>query len=273
MPSKSSARLAALTVAAVCAASTITLTSPAHAESVRIHDIQGDTRTSPYAGQQVTDVAGIVTGVRTYGSPADSGSRIRRRTPTRHHEGVFDHDGLAPQGVAVGTPSRPGRCRSAPAAVLRHRATRSPGSADSAARSVPRRRSYAPSRPSPPARPPSRRRSSPATASASRPAGPAWRCSASSARSSPRPCRAGPPRGPSHGPLTSIFPATLLDRVAEFVPVRSISRRSSSGPLAPRAAPCSTAGSMWDPEPDPEAPAFAGAFTPFTSRVIGAPFP
>ncbi|MFJ5258879.1 endonuclease/exonuclease/phosphatase family protein [Streptomyces sp. NPDC088387] len=69
MPSKSSARLAALTVAAVCsAASTVALTSPAHADSVRVHDIQGSTRTSPYAGQQVTDVTGIVTGVRGYGS-------------------------------------------------------------------------------------------------------------------------------------------------------------------------------------------------------------
>ncbi|KUO03653.1 endonuclease/exonuclease/phosphatase family protein [Streptomyces caeruleatus] len=69
MPSKKSARLAALTVAAVCsAASTVVLTTPAHADSVRIHDVQGSTRISPYAGKQVTDVAGIVTGVRTYGS-------------------------------------------------------------------------------------------------------------------------------------------------------------------------------------------------------------
>ena len=68
MPSKS-ARLAALTVAAVCsAASTVVLTSPAHADGVRIHDIQGSTRTSPLAGKQVTDVNGTVTGVRTYGS-------------------------------------------------------------------------------------------------------------------------------------------------------------------------------------------------------------
>ncbi|MER6113846.1 endonuclease/exonuclease/phosphatase family protein [Streptomyces hirsutus] len=103
MPSKSSARLAALTVAAVCAASTITLTSPAHAESVRIHDIQGDTRTSPYAGQQVTDVAGIVTGVRTYGS--SRGFWIQDPAPDADpatSEGVFVHTGSTPQGVAVG---------------------------------------------------------------------------------------------------------------------------------------------------------------------------
>ncbi|WP_351225276.1 endonuclease/exonuclease/phosphatase family protein [Streptomyces sp. NPDC002133] len=35
---------------------------------VRIHDIQGTTRVSPLVGQQVTDVEGIVIGVRTYGS-------------------------------------------------------------------------------------------------------------------------------------------------------------------------------------------------------------
>ncbi|MFI8303500.1 endonuclease/exonuclease/phosphatase family protein [Streptomyces sp. NPDC085927] len=103
MPSKSSARLAALTVAAVCAASAITLTSPAHAESVRIHDIQGDTRISPYAGQQVTDVAGIVTGIRTYGS--SRGFWIQDPTPDADpatSEGVFVHTGSTPQGITVG---------------------------------------------------------------------------------------------------------------------------------------------------------------------------
>lgn len=40
----------------------------ASADPTRIHDIQGTTRISPLAGRQVTDVAGIVTGVRTYGS-------------------------------------------------------------------------------------------------------------------------------------------------------------------------------------------------------------
>jgi predicted extracellular nuclease len=40
----------------------------AAAAPVRIHDIQGPTRTSPLAGKQVADVEGIVTGVRTYGS-------------------------------------------------------------------------------------------------------------------------------------------------------------------------------------------------------------
>ncbi|MGW5209726.1 endonuclease/exonuclease/phosphatase family protein [Streptomyces sp. NPDC004051] len=103
MPSKSSARLAALTVAAVCAASTVTLAPPAHAESVRIHDIQGDTRISPYAGQQVTDVTGIVTGIRTYGS--SRGFWIQDPNPDADpatSEGVFVFTGSTPQGVTVG---------------------------------------------------------------------------------------------------------------------------------------------------------------------------
>ncbi|MFJ9667151.1 endonuclease/exonuclease/phosphatase family protein [Streptomyces sp. NPDC101219] len=104
MPTKPSARLAALTVAAVCsAASTVVLTSPAHADSVRIHDIQGDTRISPLAGRQVADVAGIVTGVRTYGS--SRGFWIQDPEPDADpatSEGVFVYTGSTPQGVAVG---------------------------------------------------------------------------------------------------------------------------------------------------------------------------
>ncbi|WP_210587606.1 endonuclease/exonuclease/phosphatase family protein [Streptomyces sp. GESEQ-35] len=103
MPSKSSARLAALTVAAVCsAASTIVLTSPAHADSVRVHDIQGSTRISPYAGKTVTDVAGIVTGVRAYGS--SRGFWIQDPSPDDNpatSEGVFVFTSSAPK-VAVG---------------------------------------------------------------------------------------------------------------------------------------------------------------------------
>ncbi|MHB9862669.1 endonuclease/exonuclease/phosphatase family protein [Streptomyces sp. YIM S03343] len=103
MSSKSSARLAALTVAAVCsAASTVALTSPAHADSVRIHDIQGTTRISPYAGQKVADVPGIVTGVRTYGS--SRGFWVQDPTPDDNpatSEGVFVFTSSAPK-VAVG---------------------------------------------------------------------------------------------------------------------------------------------------------------------------
>ncbi|MGX5208961.1 endonuclease/exonuclease/phosphatase family protein [Streptomyces violaceus] len=104
MPSKSSARLAALTVAAACsAASTIVFTTPAHADSVRVHDVQGSTRTSPYAGKQVTDVAGIVTGIRTYGS--SRGFWIQDPNPDADpatSEGVFVFTSSTPKGVAVG---------------------------------------------------------------------------------------------------------------------------------------------------------------------------
>ncbi|GHC15434.1 hypothetical protein GCM10010348_44370 [Streptomyces anthocyanicus] len=108
MASKSSARLAALTVAAVCsAASTVVLTTPAHAASaaagpVRIHDVQGSTRLSPYAGEQVTDVAGIVTGVRGYGS--SKGFWMQDPLPDADpatSEGVFVFTSRAPE-VAVG---------------------------------------------------------------------------------------------------------------------------------------------------------------------------
>ncbi|MFE2049052.1 endonuclease/exonuclease/phosphatase family protein [Streptomyces sp. NPDC059459] len=102
MASKSSARLAALTVAAVCSVtSTVVLTSPAHADSVRVHDIQGSTRQSPYAGRQVTDVAGIVTGVRGYGS---RGFWIQDPAPDADpatSEGVFVFTNSVPK-VAVG---------------------------------------------------------------------------------------------------------------------------------------------------------------------------
>jgi predicted extracellular nuclease len=104
LPSKSSARLAALTVAAVCsAASTIVLTSPAHADAVRVHDVQGTTRISPYAGKQVTDVTGIVTGVRTYGS--SKGFWIQdpqADADPATSEGVFVFTSSTPKGVAVG---------------------------------------------------------------------------------------------------------------------------------------------------------------------------
>ncbi|MER5197912.1 endonuclease/exonuclease/phosphatase family protein [Streptomyces sp. NPDC002755] len=103
MPSKKSARLAALTVAAVCsAASTVALSAPAHAETVAIHDIQGTTRVSPYAGQAVTGVAGIVTGVRTYGS--SRGFWIQDPNPDADpatSEGVFVFTSSVPK-VAVG---------------------------------------------------------------------------------------------------------------------------------------------------------------------------
>ncbi|MGW4205560.1 endonuclease/exonuclease/phosphatase family protein [Streptomyces sp. NPDC004726] len=76
MPSSVIPRTAAVAaiVASALAAGLLGGPSVASAEAtasgagVRIHDIQGFTRTSPLAGKPVTDVPGIVTGVRTYGS-------------------------------------------------------------------------------------------------------------------------------------------------------------------------------------------------------------
>ncbi|WP_326583663.1 endonuclease/exonuclease/phosphatase [Streptomyces sp. NBC_00481] len=97
MPSKRTARIGALTVAAICSTvSAVVLTSPAEADSIRIHDIQGTTRTSPLAGQQVTGVEGIVTGVRTYGS---RGFWIQ--------DPEADADPATSEGVFVFTSSRP----------------------------------------------------------------------------------------------------------------------------------------------------------------------
>ncbi|MDC0771921.1 endonuclease/exonuclease/phosphatase family protein [Streptomyces sp. HD] len=104
MPSKKTARLAALTVAAVCsAASTVVLTAPAHADSVRIHDIQGSTRISSYVGKQVTDVAGIVTGVRTYGSSRGFWIQDPQADDNAAtSEAIFVYTNTTPKGVAVG---------------------------------------------------------------------------------------------------------------------------------------------------------------------------
>ncbi|MEV5172782.1 endonuclease/exonuclease/phosphatase family protein [Streptomyces flaveolus] len=106
MPSRSSARLAALTVATVCSAAAVSqivaLPTPAHADSVRVHDIQGTTRTSPFAGQKVSDVPGIVTATRTYGS--SRGFWIQDPAPDDNpatSEGVFVFTSSTPK-VAVG---------------------------------------------------------------------------------------------------------------------------------------------------------------------------
>ncbi|MGW2345545.1 endonuclease/exonuclease/phosphatase family protein [Streptomyces sp. NPDC001661] len=101
-PSKyvlSRSRLSALAVA--CAAVSGTLaTLPAHpaaAADVAIHDIQGGTRISPLAGQQVTGVTGVVTGVRTYGS--SRGFWFQDTRP--------DADPATSEGVFVFTSSTP----------------------------------------------------------------------------------------------------------------------------------------------------------------------
>jgi predicted extracellular nuclease len=66
-----------------------------------VHDIQGTTRLSPYAGQQVTDVPGIVTGVRAYGSRGFWIQDPEGDRSAATSEGVFVFTGSTPS-VAVG---------------------------------------------------------------------------------------------------------------------------------------------------------------------------
>ncbi|MEW2165984.1 endonuclease/exonuclease/phosphatase family protein [Streptomyces sp. NPDC007084] len=103
MPSKRTSRIGALTVAAVCSTlSAVVLTTPAHADTVRIHDIQGTTRISPLAGRTVTDVSGVVTGVRTYGSSKGFWFQDPQADDDpATSEGVFVFTSSAPK-VAVG---------------------------------------------------------------------------------------------------------------------------------------------------------------------------
>jgi uncharacterized protein len=58
-----------LLVAALCSPLLVQPSSAAEpantTDDPRIHDIQGASRISPLAGQRVTDVPGVVTGVRT----------------------------------------------------------------------------------------------------------------------------------------------------------------------------------------------------------------
>ncbi|MFZ3556708.1 endonuclease/exonuclease/phosphatase family protein [Streptomyces sp. BH055] len=100
-PSKnvlSRSRLAALAVACAAVSGTLaTIPADAAAADVAIHDIQGGTRTSPLAGQQVTGVTGVVTGVRTYGS--SRGFWFQDTSP--------DADPATSEGVFVFTSSTP----------------------------------------------------------------------------------------------------------------------------------------------------------------------
>ncbi|MEV3933111.1 endonuclease/exonuclease/phosphatase family protein [Streptomyces sp. NPDC049944] len=75
---------------------------PTEPGPVRVHDIQGTTRLSPLAGQPVTGVPGVVTGVRASGS---RGFWIQDTVPdgdARTSEGLFVYTGSAAPAVAVG---------------------------------------------------------------------------------------------------------------------------------------------------------------------------
>ncbi|MFC9945521.1 endonuclease/exonuclease/phosphatase family protein [Streptomyces pratensis] len=75
---------------------------PTEPGTVRVHDIQGTTRLSPLAGQPVTGVPGVVTGVRTTGSRGFWIQDTAPDTDPRTSEGVFVYTGSAAPTVAVG---------------------------------------------------------------------------------------------------------------------------------------------------------------------------
>ncbi|MGP9021502.1 endonuclease/exonuclease/phosphatase family protein [Streptomyces sp. BR1] len=97
-----SAVVAAALGAGLLAGTSSAAAGPAAPVTARIHDIQGTTRISPLAGQQVTEVPGVVTGVRTYGS--SKGFWFQDTVPDDNpatSEGIFVFTGSAPT-VAVG---------------------------------------------------------------------------------------------------------------------------------------------------------------------------
>ncbi|MFH0244896.1 endonuclease/exonuclease/phosphatase family protein [Streptomyces sp. HK10] len=102
MSRSQAARTAALTVAALTSTLLAVPASAAEpAGAVRIHDVQGTTRTSPLAGEQVAQVSGVVTGVRAYGS---RGFWMQDTAPDGDpatSEGLFVYTGSTPR-VAVG---------------------------------------------------------------------------------------------------------------------------------------------------------------------------
>lgn len=96
------ATAAALTAAAL-AAGLLAAPQSAAAGDVRIRDVQGTARISPYAGRQVTDVPGVVTAIRPFGS--SRGFWIQDTVPDSDpatSEGVFVFTGSAVVSVAVG---------------------------------------------------------------------------------------------------------------------------------------------------------------------------
>ncbi|MGY1453021.1 endonuclease/exonuclease/phosphatase family protein [Streptomyces sp. SS8] len=102
MSRSQAARTAALTVAALTSTLLAVPASAAEpADAVRIHDIQGATRVSPLAGERVSQVSGVVTGVRTYGSRGFWMQDTAPDADPATSEGLFVYTGSAPQ-VAVG---------------------------------------------------------------------------------------------------------------------------------------------------------------------------
>ncbi|MFI9200969.1 endonuclease/exonuclease/phosphatase family protein [Streptomyces sp. NPDC053048] len=107
--STSTRRRAATTGSLIAGALAAGLLAPAQSASAapgsgtRIHDIQGTTRVSPLAGQQVQDVPGVVTAVRNFGSARGfwfQDPEADRNEATS--EAVFVFTGQNAPGVAVG---------------------------------------------------------------------------------------------------------------------------------------------------------------------------
>ncbi|WP_326621593.1 endonuclease/exonuclease/phosphatase family protein [Streptomyces decoyicus] len=106
MPSRRSLRRPVAVSAVACAAlagGLLTAAQSASAAGARIHDIQGSTRISPLAGQQVSEVPGTVTAVRSFGSAR--GFWVQDPRPDNDpatSEAVFVFTGKETPKVAVG---------------------------------------------------------------------------------------------------------------------------------------------------------------------------
>ncbi|MET9292994.1 endonuclease/exonuclease/phosphatase family protein [Streptomyces sp. NPDC003077] len=90
-------------VTAALAAGLLIAPQSASAAEIRIHDIQGTTRLSPLAGQRVTEVPGVVTAIRAFGSAR--GFWVQDPRPDRDpatSEAVFVFTGKDTPKVAVG---------------------------------------------------------------------------------------------------------------------------------------------------------------------------
>ncbi|MFI6086427.1 endonuclease/exonuclease/phosphatase family protein [Streptomyces sp. NPDC051218] len=101
-PAVRSAAVSTVVATALAAGLLAVSSSSASAAEVRVHDIQGTSRLSPLAGQQVTDVTGIVTGVRTYGSKGFWIQDPKADSDAATSEGVFVYTGSAALTVKAG---------------------------------------------------------------------------------------------------------------------------------------------------------------------------
>ncbi|WP_369214848.1 endonuclease/exonuclease/phosphatase family protein [Streptomyces flavofungini] len=97
-----SAAVSAVVATALAAGLLAVTSATASADAVRIHDIQGTTRISPLVGQQVSDVPGIVTGVRGHGSKGFWIQDTGRDGDAATSEGIFVFTGSAALTVRPG---------------------------------------------------------------------------------------------------------------------------------------------------------------------------